>query len=171
MEELVECIVKRKMTIPVYTGRCVSITALVCCIFLTLVIGGNVPNLMPVLVLLDFISGLIIYTTFRNTNVEFEYDFFGGELTVDKIMSKAKRKRLYVFDFKNLDYMAKSDSPKFSQKPQGNFVVMDYSAHDDNQETYTAVFSGDSKGTLYLKFSPNEELLALLKKLYGRKIT
>ena len=133
--------------------------------------SAKVPYGIPVVLLFDLAAGFIIYFVFRNTSVEFEYDYFGGELTVDKILNRAKRKRLRIFDFAKLDYIAKYGSERMTRlEEHGNSVYYNYSAHDIREDSYVAVFHNDEKATVFLEFSPNEELLAVLKKYYPRKV-
>lgn len=171
MEELVECIVKRRLTMKAYFGRCLSVALGILMVIITYVAALKVPYGIPVVLLFDLAAGFIIYFVFRNTSVEFEYDYFGGELTVDKILNRAKRKRLRIFDFAKLDYIAKYGSERMTRlEEHGNSVYYNYSAHDIREDSYVAVFHNDEKATVFLEFSPSEELLAVLKKYYPRKV-
>lgn len=171
MDELVECIVKRKLTVGAFVGRCISVALMLFMVFITLVVAINAPWAIPITLLVDLAVGFIVFFTFRNTNIEYEYDFFGGELTIDKIMSKAKRKRIKVINFNNFEYMAPSDSPRFgNMDSQMDRTYYNYSAHDLEEKTYTALFRGEEKSSMYLEFSPNEELISLIRKLYPRKV-
>lgn len=170
MEELVECIVKSKLTFKAFAGRCFTVALGIFGVLVTLAISNVAPWALPFALIGDLIIGFIVYYTFRNTSIEYEYDFFGGEMTIDKIMSKAKRKRLKVLNFNNFDYMAPGDSKRFGNMNSVDCEYLNYSAHDLEGKTYIALFHGDEKGSLYLEFSPNEELLSLIKKLYPRKV-
>lgn len=170
MEELVECIVKSKLTVKAFVGRCFSIALGLFFILITMVVANVAPWALPFAFIFDLIVGFVVFFAFRNTNIEYEYDFFGGELTIDKIMSKAKRKRLRVLNFNNFEYMAPSDSKRFGNMDTMEYEYLNYSAHDIEEKTYIAMFHGEEKGTLYLEFSPNEELISLIRKLYPRKV-
>lgn len=80
MEELVECIVKRRLTMKAYFGRCLSVALGILMVIVTYVAALKVPYGIPVVLLFDLAAGFIIYFVFRNTSVEFEYDYFGGRL-------------------------------------------------------------------------------------------
>lgn len=170
MEELVECIVKSKLTVKAFIGRCFSIALAIFVVLITMVIANLAPWALPFAFIVDLIIGFIVYYTFRNTSIEYEYDFFGGELTIDKIMSKAKRKRLKVLNFSNFEYMAPGDSKRFGNMNSVDCEYLNYSAHDLEEKTYIALFHGDEKASVYLEFSPSEELLSLIKRLYPRKV-
>ena len=131
MEELVECIVNSRLTMKAYFGRCLSVALGILMVIVTYVAALKVPYGIPVVLLFDLAAGFVIYFVFRNTNVEFEYDYFGGELTVDKILNRAKRKRLRIFDFAKLDYIAKYGSERMTRlEEHGNSAYYNYSAHD-----------------------------------------
>lgn len=170
MEELVECIVKSKLTFKAFAGRCFTVALGIFGVLVTLAISNVAPWALPFALIGDLIIGFIVYYTFRNTSIEYEYDFFGGELTIDKIMCKAKRKRLRVINFSNFEYMAPGDSKRFGNINSVDAEFLNYSEHNPEKKTYIALFHGDQKASLYLEFSPNEELLSLLKKLYPRKV-
>jgi hypothetical protein len=171
MDELVECLVKRKITAKAYIGRCliVALGSLFLCI--TLVLAINLPFALPFAFLFDLAVGFGVYFVFRNTNVEYEYSFFAGELTVDKIMNRAVRKRLTVFQFSQLDFMAPAESERFDNYEISTKISQyDYSTNDYSGGKYIAKFNNDQGHTTYLMFSPNEELMAAFKKMYSRKI-
>lgn len=171
MDELVECLVKRKLTAKAYIGRCmiVALGSLFLCI--TLVIAINLPFALPFAFLFDLAVGFGVYFVFRNTNVEYEYSFFAGELTVDKIMNRAVRKRLNVFQFSQLEFMAPAESERFDRYEASTKISQfDYSTQDYSGGKYIAKFNNDQGHTTYLMISPNEELMAAFKKMYSRKI-
>ena len=171
MDELVECLVKRKLTVKAYIGRCLVAALGSFFLCMTAVLALNAPVLLPFVLLFDLAVGFGIYFVFRNTNVEFEYSFFNGELTVDKIMNRAVRKRLNVFNFAQLDFMAPAESNRFDNCEISTKVSQyDYSTHDYTGGKYIAKFNSDQGQATYLMISPNEELISVLKKLYSRKI-
>ena len=49
-------------------------------------------------------------------NVEFEYSVTNGDITVDKIIAKRKRKRLINLDCKNIESFGKYESEKFQNR-------------------------------------------------------
>ena len=171
MDELVECLVKRKLTVKAYIGRCLIVALGSFFLCITAVLAVNMPVALPIALLFDLAVGFGVYFVFRNTNVEYEYSFFGGELTVDKIMNRAVRKRLNVFNFAQLDYMAPAESERFDNFEISTKVSQyDYSTQDYTGGKYIAKFNNDQGHATYLMISPNEELLSAFKKIYSRKI-
>ncbi len=171
MEELVECMIKRKITAKAYIGRCLimSLASLFLCITVVLMI--NLPYALTFALIFDVAVGFAVYFVFRNTNVEFEYGFFAGELTIDKIMGKTARKTMKVFNFNQLDFMAPESSEKFNSLAEAtNITYYDYSTHDRDEDRTVAVMKDESGSISYLFFSPDEEMIKAFKKVYSRRI-
>ena len=53
---------------------------------------------IPVGIILPVVMIVIDVLMFRNLNVEYEYVFVNGDLDIDKIMNKARRKRMFSVD-------------------------------------------------------------------------
>lgn len=69
---------------------------------------------------------------FSRQNIEYEYSFFSGELTIDKIVNKSKRSAVLNFELKNVDEMGRYEAGKTvfndgyincSNKEDGNDAV------------------------------------------------
>ena len=56
------------------------------------------------------ILGVAAYFILPNLDLEYEYVYVNGELDIDKIMAKSKRKRLKSFDLAKLEIMAPVNS-------------------------------------------------------------
>ena len=50
---------------------------------------------IPVGIILPVVMIVIDVLMFRNLNVEYEYVFVNGDLDIDKIMNKSRRKRMF----------------------------------------------------------------------------
>lgn len=64
-----------------------------------------------VLMILVWVCGLwlMIVWTWRRTFVEFEFSFFGGELTVSRILGSRSRRRLLTVEIRELSYVLPYD--------------------------------------------------------------
>lgn len=167
-DSLVECLVQRKLTNKALAGRCAIVLADGIVAFLGVIVL-MLSNFLAVIVFLVFIlMGVLTWLVFRNTNVEYEYGYFEGELSIDKIMNRSTRKKISTFDFGKMDFMAPSDSNRFHVAK--NRTRYDYSVCDDSIKSYTAVLYDSKNNACELKFTPNEELIAAIKKAYPRKV-
>ena len=63
---------------------------------------------IPVGIILPVVMIVIDVLMFRNLNVEYEYVFVNGDLDIDKIMNKARRKRMFSVDADQMELLAPS---------------------------------------------------------------
>lgn len=114
---------------------------------------------LPTSVFLNILIVFVIcagtYFLLNNFNVEYEYAFINGEITVDKIIAKRRRKRIAVFEAKNADEMGTYVPQRHEQKEYGRVVV---AADGRDDGDWYMVFSN----TLFV-FSPNERVLDAIK--------
>ena len=60
---------------------------------------------IPVGIILPVVMIVIDVLMFRNLNVEYEYVFVNGDLDIDKIMNKARRKRMFSVDADQMELL------------------------------------------------------------------
>ena len=108
------------------------------------------------------IYGTVIYR--QNFSIEYEYIFTNGQLDIDVIKGKAKRKSVLSIAVRNIEYMAPYNGVNMSEREEINVI------HDEKRRgKYYADFSQD--GTAYrLLFQPPEKLLENMKKYNPRNI-
>jgi hypothetical protein len=88
---------------------------------------------------------------------EYEYIFTNGNLQIDVIFNKKKRKTLYDVDVKNFDNFGKGSEINVAK---GVKLVNCY-PWDDKSEQYVILLSQNGKQAVYI--TPNEELLKLMR--------
>lgn len=102
-----------------------------------------------------------------NSVFEFEYTFTNGELDIDKIVAKRKRKRLITVEIKNITGFGKYKDIK-EKTPTGTTII---GAHDGTSEdTYYADFRSQKYGATRLYFSPDEKTLNNINKYLPRNL-
>ena len=105
-----------------------------------------------------FAAGSFALKIFRDKQYkEYEYIFTNGNLQIDVIFNKRKRKTLYDVDTKNFDNFGKSSEINVAK---GVKLVYCY-PWDDKNEQYVILLSGNGKQAVYI--TPNEELLKLMR--------
>lgn len=119
--------------------------------------------LLPINYILGILLGVgIIYLGIylsMNSFYEYEYIFTNGELDIDKIIAKRKRKRLVTVEVKSLSDFGKYENMK-NNNPEATIIH----AHDGCAEnTYYADFKSQKYGLTRLLFSPDERLLNNIK--------
>lgn len=141
-----------------------------------LLIAGSVLAVLSFFVM--GIIGFIIFIAFAvadyfllpTFNLEFEYLYVNGELDIDKIMSKQKRKRVYSADMSNLELMAPSNSHALDSYNRNNSIkTLDFSSKDPQNKTYTMIIKGE-KGMERVIFEPNDVILGDIKRIRPREV-
>lgn len=121
--------------------------------------------------MLLIIAGLI-YLAFRlitSRNVEFEYIVTNGDLDIDKIISKRKRKRLFSANCKDFDIVARVNGESFSRAAQSIKNRIDASSSPDSPDAYFITLSYKGEKTLVI-FEPDERMLNNFKIFIPRKV-
>ena len=106
--------------------------------------------------------GLTIFFGRRFLMIEYEYAYFNGEITFDKISAKSKRKHLMDVELKSVEKMGRpGDEALNSLKVD---TVRDYSAILDNEGTIFIYFKGsESSQNTLIFFTPNQKMLDAMK--------
>lgn len=111
------------------------------------------------------------YFVLPRFNLEYEYLYVNGELDIDKIMGKAKRKRVCSLEMNKLELMAPLSSHALdSYKNNKNINMTDYSSGVENKGRYGLVMQGDN-GPFMIILEPNEEILNDIKRIAPRKVS
>lgn len=100
------------------------------------------------------------YIVFKNTDVEFEYFFINGQLDVECIYGKKKRKPAKSFNFDKLEVMApKSNQKILAYEHRTDIKDFNYTSCYEDRDVYVAILVGkDGKlGRLY--FEPSEAMV------------
>lgn len=160
----VECLVKAKTSGLAKFGKVVLITLTV--IFVLAVF------LLPPLMIFAFIGALItgVGAYFLNlfTDLEYEYLYLDKELVVDKVMAKAKRKRVATYQLDRIEILAPVKSYHLDNYKNRNAKQKDYSIGEVLQpdRRYAMYYEGGEK----ILLSPSEELIKVMKNVAPRKV-
>lgn len=111
--------------------------------------------------------GFGIYFLTRRWDLEFEYIYQNGELVIDKIMSKAARKRVCTIDVQSMELMFKgTDHPE--ARAFRDFKVKNFTTRCHDDRVYTIVVGGSQN--VKVLFEPNEEIVAAIRMIAPRKV-
>lgn len=158
-----EWIVKKKA--PVYT-----IPAKIAMIVLT-----AIPALLTItgivwwMIIPTVIFGYLTYRLFLNWDLEYEYVFVKGELDIDKIMGKARRRRCISIDMGNIEIIAPEDSHLLDSYKNKKSKQMDFSSGIKENKRYVAFGNYKNESTCII-FEPNEKMLDNMKSMAPRKV-
>lgn len=163
MDTYAEFIVKKKKDVKdylVYVGACVL--AFVCS-FVVL----SIPQLAPyVSILCWFLIGIGYgaYRIITSRNIEFEYIVTNGELDVDKIINKKRRKRILTVDTKSFETFEPVNESILSRIKTINPITVIHAEGDiSSPDTYVAIFNKNGvKNCLFIQ--PNERVLEAISR-------
>lgn len=159
----IELLVKKKKTSTDTLLKVLMIGATV--IF---VLGGILFN--PIILLLAVVMGVVDYFKLPSLDLEYEYLYVNGELDIDKIMSKQKRKRVGSYDMKKVEIVAPKSSHELdSFRNRKDIKVHDYSSLEENAKTFGMAINGD-KGMELIYFDPNEAIIKDMQRIAPRSV-
>jgi hypothetical protein len=102
-------------------------------------------------------------------NREYEYIVTNGDLDIDMIIARRKRKRVFSGKSKDFELMAKVGSDEYRQALKGNYKLLDCSSHIQAPDNW--FFLADYKGQrLMVIFAPDERMLKSLKRFNPSRI-
>ena len=97
--------------------------------------------IMPLLLIAAIVLGVCAYLfIFPGTDLEFDYLFVNGELDIDKIMAKSKRKRVKSLQLAEADIVAPLNSHRMDYY-NGNqkMKTMDFSSGIEDHKRYAMI--------------------------------
>lgn len=111
----------------------------------------------------------VIYGTYyliSGMSIEYEYILTNGEIDVDKIIARRKRKRLVTVDTRTF-----SEFGLYKNAPQAgqNVTVIMACSSPDDPNTYYAICDHAKFGKCMLIFNPNEKILSHAKQFIKRQ--
>lgn len=104
---------------------------------------------------------------FLRMDVEYEYLFVNGDLDVDKIMHKAKRKRVFSANVKEMELLAPAGNAKLGEFR--NAKVLDVSSGAQRANLYVMVVA-QSGEMVKLIFEPNDTIIEGMFLMAPRKV-
>ena len=118
------------------------------------------------------IFAALVYLAYRfitGRNIEFEYIVTNGELDIDKIIAKRKRKRIFSASCKDFEIVARVRSNSFSQSVQSIKNRIDASSSLSSTDAFFVTLNYKGERTLVI-FEPDERMLNNFKIFIPRKV-
>lgn len=157
----VEWLVKRKE--PVYAWP-VRIIMTILCIFSLLMAITTVWG-----ILLLAAAGIGTFFLFQTLNLEFEYLYIDGSLSIDKILGKARRKKVIECAKEDLIIAAPSDSFVLKDYETKDIKLIDCTSQTRDAKSYAFIYK---KGSQHIKLllEPNDKLIQAVRNTTPQKI-
>lgn len=157
----IEWMVKKERSFVDKLVRTLCVVALVIC-GLLFALTANI-----VLFIATIVVALFTYFAFTYTNVEYEYIYVTGEFSIDRILSRAKRKRIERFDVERIEIVAPLNSDKLGGYAHKKYREYDYTSGVKTQNSHIFVMYCEGKKIL---FEPNRELVEALRNTLPHKV-
>lgn len=124
----------------------------------------------PILLLGAVGLGVACYFIIPRTDLEYEYLFVNGELDIDMIMSKSKRKKAKTVNLIDSDLIAPVDSRRMEYYNGNNRMKeFDYSSGKKENKKFAVIFREEGESCRLL-FEPDEEMIQAIKKSAPNKV-
>lgn len=114
--------------------------------------------MVPIVIVIIFIELVLI----RSLNVEFEYIFTNGELDIDKITNKSRRKQVLSVNVRSFITMVPLKGKAFEGEISQYSQVMDFSSGVVTENTYAALVDINNK-RVKLIIEPNEQMFKAIR--------
>ncbi|MEG0579832.1 MAG: DUF6106 family protein, partial [Niameybacter sp.] len=114
--------------------------------------------------------GVVDYLMLPNLDLEYEYLYVNGELDIDRIAAKTKRKKMKNLDISQMEILAPVKSHQMDYY-NGNqrLKVYDFSSQDPSHKVYAMIIpDGQELCKILLEF--NERMIQDIKKTAPRKV-
>jgi hypothetical protein len=159
-EVFIEQLIKRKTTPK-------SIMAKVALVLFTIIVF-LATMIIPFALVLGIVMIIVDAYVFKMFDLEFEYTYIKGELSVDKIMGKERRKKAASFDLSQLEIVAPTDSYLLDSYRNAT-KVYDFSSLEPEHKVYAMVLHQNA-GNVKVLFEPNGDILNAMRDAHPRKI-
>ena len=156
----VEWLVKRKdppYAIPV---KVLMVVILAVSVFLALV---TLPG-----ILLAVAAAVAAYLVFTNLSVEFEYLFVEGDLSIDRILAKTRRKKVMECKKDEIQIVAPSDSYLLKDHEKSGMKVYDCSSKT-GAKTYSLIYQ-QGADCVKVIYEPNDRMLRSMRSYIPGKL-
>lgn len=160
-ESYVECLVRRESSMVMKIARYVLVMLTAACVLLTLA-GYVLPFFVGVA------AGFAAYFVYLKTDVEFEYLYLDKGIYVDRILAKAKRKRIASYEIDRMEILAPVNSHRLDSYRRREGKTTDFSVKSESGQgmPYMMVYDGNQK----ILLNPSEELLKAIRNVAPRKV-
>lgn len=124
----------------------------------------------PIFLIGALVFGILSYVLIPRLDLEYEYLYVNGELDIDKIMSKQKRKKCATYDMNTLEILAPSNSHALdSFRNKQGLKVKDYTSQNEKVPSYTLIFNMDN-GQEMVKLELDDAIIGDIRRIAPRKV-
>lgn len=125
---------------------------------------------IPVFFFLAVLFAVAGYWFMFQTNKEFEYSYFDGEVRFAKVVNKSRRKKLAVYTMEDVISIApEEDRSVYKYLHDTAIKIKDYSSHVKGAACYVMVINQGGQMQV-IRFEPDEKYLNAVTMKYAQKV-
>ncbi|GHV05449.1 hypothetical protein FACS1894217_02330 [Clostridia bacterium] len=163
----IEVLVTRKRGAAQYLQAVLYVLILLTVIVALMAFAGELlGTLLPFLVAG---GGFLIWWLIRNQVVEFEYILTNGEIDIDRILGRSKRKRITTVDVRNFEVFAPYNAENFEPYRNVTFAKKFDAAGSNPDRMFAVTPMKNGGGKLLLIFQPNDRIIEAMK-IYNHRL-
>ena len=127
-------------------------------------VGAMIKIILPLLCFIPLSLWIIVWLTWRFTQVEYEYSFFSGELTVNRILGNRTRKNLIKVRIQNFSSVFPANEENQSKIEAFAAENTIFAASEATAEDLWVALWDDAESGKHcaLYFEPNEKAIKIL---------
>lgn len=125
--------------------------------------------MIPILLIGAIVFGLLTFFVGPKLDVEYEYLYVNGELDIDAIYSRQKRKRAGSYDVAELEILAPAKSHALDSYLNNGAKVKDYTSGEENVKSYIMVYNME-KGREIIKVEIDDTIVNDIRRMAPRKV-
>ena len=111
-----------------------------------------------------------IWWFIKSWNVEYEYTFTSGELVIEKVIDKSRRKGIASLDTGCIELVAPEKAYQLdSYRNNPEMKWKDFSSHRPDAEKYAVVYADSAEKAVYL-IEVSEKMLNAMRQVSPRKV-
>ena len=124
----------------------------------------------PFFLILAVAAAVLAWFVITGMNLEYEYLYVNGDIDVDRIIAKQKRKKAGSYPLENLELIAPTGSYELDSYKGKNVREIDYTSGDGQTKSYTAAYHQDD-GTVLVRLELDDDLIRDLRRAAPRKVS
>nr|WP_319488163.1 DUF6106 family protein [uncultured Caproiciproducens sp.] len=108
------------------------------------------------------------YYLISSRSLEYEYSVTNGDITIDKIINRRKRKRVISIDAHDIESFEKYGRDRHQKKTHS--ARINASENENGKDAWCFTTRHSQKGNILVLFNPNEKVLAAIKPFLSRQV-
>ena len=130
-----------------------------------LLAGVMIKLIVPLLAFIPISLWILVFLTWRYTQVEYEYSFFSGELTVSRVLGGRTRRTLCTIKLRDIELLIPCSSDDAAVRidrfaPQR---VIFAASSEDSPTLFAALFKNEDGTSTALYFEPDEKARKIVR--------